>query len=426
MPAIRVHHTATSDARWDGPANENRLKNDGGGDYYRGAFAWQDSDAKNKGDFKFIHHEVSEAGSIGAASVRACVAGIAVLNGARGGTNIPEADRDGVYRHLAAHIKDSGGTPPELKAMKQTRNLDLHLQIKQLSDDGTFTGDLSVYDFVDYGGDVTDKGCFTKSLQDSGGKVPMLYQHDTARPIGHMELTDGETALECKGVFNMDLPDAKLAHSTMKHNLKYGIKTGLSMGYITIKDKVENGIRHLKEVMLMEGSVVTFAMNRMCAVVDVKTAESTPERKDFADELERIQVSDLRYQLLSALWSETYDALYESDNAADAESATRAAVADFLASYIDFINRYFAMQQDSQDGAEMMTFPETALAQKFLAEQHTKITALLEKSRATGTPAGTATDAGAAIQPNEPGNHSGELTPEQKQYIRDFFIKGEN
>ncbi|GIV81717.1 MAG: hypothetical protein KatS3mg051_1071 [Anaerolineae bacterium] len=45
--------------------------------------------------------------------MQACRTGIAVLNGARGGTTIPESDRRGVYEHLARHLRDAGLEPPE-------------------------------------------------------------------------------------------------------------------------------------------------------------------------------------------------------------------------------------------------------------------------------------------------------------------------
>lgn len=115
MPAIGVHHTDISDGSWDGPANEARLRNDESASYYRRAYAWQDpdGDAETKAAYRFIHHEVSGDGEIGAANVTACRTGIAVLNGARGGTTIPDSDKRGVYNHLAAHLRDAGVEPPE-------------------------------------------------------------------------------------------------------------------------------------------------------------------------------------------------------------------------------------------------------------------------------------------------------------------------
>ncbi|WP_200853980.1 hypothetical protein, partial [Klebsiella pneumoniae] len=85
--------------------------------YYRRAYAWRDPDAdpSTKSAYKFIHHEVSEDGEPGPANLTACSAGIAVLNGGRGGADIPDSDREGVWRHLAAHLRDAGREPPELQ-----------------------------------------------------------------------------------------------------------------------------------------------------------------------------------------------------------------------------------------------------------------------------------------------------------------------
>jgi len=62
---------------------------------------------------------VSGNGEPGAANVRACITGIAVLNGARGGTTIPDADRRGVWNHLARHLRDADVEPPELKSLDE-------------------------------------------------------------------------------------------------------------------------------------------------------------------------------------------------------------------------------------------------------------------------------------------------------------------
>ena len=52
---------------------------------------------------------------VGPANVKACISGIGILNGGRGGADIPAADREGVYRHLAMHLRDAGREPPELE-----------------------------------------------------------------------------------------------------------------------------------------------------------------------------------------------------------------------------------------------------------------------------------------------------------------------
>ena len=110
---MRVHHTPTSNAEWDGPKAEARLADDPRA--FRKVFAFVDrSEPENKTDAKFPHHAVSARGEIGAANVRACINGIAILNGGRGGAKISERDRHGIYKHLAAHLEDAGREPAEL------------------------------------------------------------------------------------------------------------------------------------------------------------------------------------------------------------------------------------------------------------------------------------------------------------------------
>lgn len=117
--AIGSHSTSTSDGSWDGPAHEARLSTDAGASTYRKAYAWADpeGDPDTKAAYRFIHHEISSDGAVGAANVRALITGIGVLNGGRGGTTIPEADKQGVYNHLAKHLRDAEREPPPLKSL---------------------------------------------------------------------------------------------------------------------------------------------------------------------------------------------------------------------------------------------------------------------------------------------------------------------
>jgi len=113
--AIPSHATDTVDKSWDAAGNVKRLKSDQDYSYYRRMFAWVDpeGDRTKKTSYKFPHHEVDGSGNIGAANIRGCIATIAALNGARGGTNIPDKDRKGVWNHVAKHLRDAGIEPAD-------------------------------------------------------------------------------------------------------------------------------------------------------------------------------------------------------------------------------------------------------------------------------------------------------------------------
>jgi len=92
-------------------------------------FAWYDSEKKtNLTAYKLPHHDVIEGKFV--AVWRGVVAAMAALLGARGGVNIPEADRKKVWNHLARHYRDADREPPplerdytqeELKAIEEGR-----------------------------------------------------------------------------------------------------------------------------------------------------------------------------------------------------------------------------------------------------------------------------------------------------------------
>ena len=116
--ALPAHSTPTTDAAWDGPANAARAESGRDEAYYKRVYAWRDpdGDATVKASYKFVHHMVGADGTPGAANIRGCQTGIGVLNGGRGGTTIPDADRRGVWNHLAKHLRDAEVEPPELKS----------------------------------------------------------------------------------------------------------------------------------------------------------------------------------------------------------------------------------------------------------------------------------------------------------------------
>lgn len=123
--AIASHSTATDDGAWDGPAAWAAI--DPTPAHLRGACAWVDpeGDPATQAAYKFIHHFISD-GAPGAASTRGCTASVAILNGGRGGANVPDADRQGIYNHVRKHLADAGVDPiPELasKSLKVGRVL---------------------------------------------------------------------------------------------------------------------------------------------------------------------------------------------------------------------------------------------------------------------------------------------------------------
>lgn len=148
----------------------------------------------------------------------------------------------------------------------------LELDIKAIGDDGVFTGYASTFGNPDQGRDVMVRGAFTMSLaKKPAARVKMLLQHDQREPVGvWTSLEEDERGLKATGRLILDTVKGRETYSL----LKAGALDGLSIGYRTVKDRMDRakGVRFLEEVDLSEISIVTFPMNEAATVSRVKSA----------------------------------------------------------------------------------------------------------------------------------------------------------
>lgn len=117
---------------WDADAAVARVRRwasrDGSGDKdtidwgkYRRAFAWYDAtDPESFGSYKLPHHDVVDGRLV--VHKRGVMAAAAVLQGARGGVDIPEGEMEAVRQHIAAHYHQWGEKAPwEREETRRTR-----------------------------------------------------------------------------------------------------------------------------------------------------------------------------------------------------------------------------------------------------------------------------------------------------------------
>lgn len=111
--AIRPHETRVTTKRWEGYSVVAEIPDDATVDDLRAIHAYADpnGDPTKKASYQFPHHH----GVGGEANLRACLSGIAVLNGAKGAPELSEAERKAVYDHLAQHLNDGDREVPELR-----------------------------------------------------------------------------------------------------------------------------------------------------------------------------------------------------------------------------------------------------------------------------------------------------------------------
>jgi hypothetical protein len=107
---------ADRDRQWDGGAAEKRVRSwagaeDGPNQKYRDAHVWYDADNKdNFTAYKLLIADVI-AGRLRAVP-RGIMAAGAIMQGSRGGIDLPKDDIDRVKSHLAKYYRKMEDTPP--------------------------------------------------------------------------------------------------------------------------------------------------------------------------------------------------------------------------------------------------------------------------------------------------------------------------
>ncbi len=148
---------------------------------------------------------------------------------------------------------------------------DFALQVKDLSEDGTFEGYGSIFGNIDSYGEKVMPGAFVESLakhKREGSNVLMLWNHDAHQPIGVWEdLAEDAKGLWGKGRFLLDIQRAREVH-TLAKNKAIG---GLSIGYREEDTDQDGAVRLLKKLNLYEISPVTFPANRRARIESVKS-----------------------------------------------------------------------------------------------------------------------------------------------------------
>src|SRR5579872_7389733 len=128
---------------------------------------------------------------------------------------------------------------------------------------GIVTAYASVFGVVDLDGEVVDKGAFSESLQQTKGKIPVLWQHDRRQPIGWgLTAKEDETGLLVQFQVLLDSEQGRTAFSFIKTGLDVGANVGMSIGFTVPANgsylPPGGSVRHFSRVGLAEYSVVTF------------------------------------------------------------------------------------------------------------------------------------------------------------------------
>lgn len=156
-----------------------------------------------------------------------------------------------------------------------------NLQLKELGEDGTFSGYASTFGNKDQGGDIVMPGAFKKTLKAKGPKgIKMLADHNPKERIGVWTMIQEDAkGLKVEGRLLTEKNNGRDAYV----DLKAGALDGLSIGGRTATETYDstNRARLIKEFDLYEISLVSFPMNEEARVEQVKAADCIKTIREF-------------------------------------------------------------------------------------------------------------------------------------------------
>lgn len=148
---------------------------------------------------------------------------------------------------------------------------------------GYFVGYASVFGNVDSYGEVVEKGAFADTLKEwEGRKIPVFYGHDLTDPmnnIGYVESAEeDDTGLLVRCVVDTEGPgNGPVVYKLLKE----GRIDRMSFGFYVNDADHKGGVTYIKNISLLEVSVVPAPANPEAAISEVKSSKKdqgmTPE-----------------------------------------------------------------------------------------------------------------------------------------------------
>ncbi len=243
---------------------------------------------------------------------------------------------------------------------------------------GTISGYLGHFHNVDSQLDVILPGAFTQTIKDAKARraaqqldwlFPLLWNHDfSILPVGGIsDAWEDAKGLMIRASLNLGTQMGKEMYESCLH----GFTPKMSIGYKTLQSEFVKGadgkmVRQLKEIQLMEGSIVNFPANDLAQITSVKNLQGGSSMfartKDFDSRYQDQQVDDWCYadwnDLTTALKQSIIDLFTQgSDPAGDFEQQVApqllAALRAYVAAGVALDASSYLAEQGSSDYAMM-------------------------------------------------------------------------
>lgn len=180
--------------------------------------------------------------------------------------------------------------------------LNFPLEVKAVSDDGSFTGYAAVFNNIDLGDDVILPGAFKSAKTTKDGKIRIAIGHRLDMLAGKASFMQDDHGLRVEGKLTLGVSYVKDHYALMRD----GVLDGLSVGFNIIGQGDEPGasfekrdgrtVRVIKSAELWEFSIVPFGMNPAALIDSVKAVNI----RDFEAQLRGLGYSQTEAKTLAS------------------------------------------------------------------------------------------------------------------------------
>lgn len=157
--------------------------------------------------------------------------------------------------------------------------------IKMLGDGRKFAGYASMFGGVDSYGDTIVKGAYEKTLSERERPIQMRWNHHGPVIGKWTQIKEDDYGLYVEGELTEGHSGANDAYALIKH----GAIDGMSIGFRLNDSEMVEGVHYLKEIDLVEISLVETPADLGAKVTDVKSAiEQAESRKEYESILRNV------------------------------------------------------------------------------------------------------------------------------------------
>lgn len=231
---------------------------------------------------------------------------------------------------------------------KDFRSYQGELRAAHDSDEGIIEGYAAVWNTVDSYDSTFQRGAFTKTLQERGHRVKILWNHEDEVIGKPLEIREDERGLFVRAQLVLSVPKAREVYELVKA----GAIDTFSFGFRTIKDKWVNNIRTITEVMLMEVSPVIFEANGSAVITGVRNMPNEKRDQEYLATYESHELAQRGGLMMSALYRTLDDIWYSGMQGDELRTKVQGALTQFHEMYSaftdDMINKNQRSESDSQ------------------------------------------------------------------------------